>query len=1211
MKTRFARALVCALILAGSLGVPVQSVAAMRRPASGMTAAGTAAKRAVPLRRDAMGGFRSQALASKRVLSDEPGLDVVVMYEPGDETLALEAASRGNGRLKRRAKTGGFFVVSPPDGTSAQEFATSLKGKRGVREAEPDGLVQALLVPNDPGYSSQWGMAKIGMPSAWDVTLGSSGVKIAIVDTGVDLNHPDLAGRIDTANDWDFINNDAVADDDQGHGTHCAGIAAASTNNGLYVSGVAPQCSILPIKVLGPSGGTNSQVADGIRWAANQGADIISLSLEGPAYSTVLDEAVQYAAGLDCVIVAATGNQSTYGVSYPARLANVIAVGSTTSADARSSFSNYGPEVDLCAPGSDILSTTYDGGTGYMSGTSMATPHVAGVAALVRSLNPSWTRTQVEQQLTSTALDLGQTGRDIYYGSGRIDAAAALGGTAPPPPPVGDNDIPGVPAVSSPISGSVNSTDDRYDVYRIPLTTGQTLTLSLTASGGDADLFLWGTGALSVNADAPIGSSEEASYPETINYTASASGDYYVGAYAYSGTCPYTLSYSKSAGAADDDIPGVPAPASPIAGTLDEVTDTDDVYRLSLTAGQVLNASISGAAGTDYDVYLYPPGSASVWSSEFVASAMGIIYPDALSYTVPTTGVYYLDAYAYTGDGAYTITYSVSAPIVPDGDDDVPGIPIGANPRTGSLSATDDWADVFSTTLSEGQQLTLSLTSAAGTDFDVYVFGPDTTSIYEASPVAYATSTSYPENLVYSVPQGRAGTYYVAVYAYSGAASYSLNHTVGAADPDNNIPGVVAPGSPISDYLSDTSDLDDVFRITLDAGDTLFVTLNGSEGTDFDLYLYPPGTNDVVTDSYVDFSARVSYPEVISYTAPNGLAGTFYLDVYAYQGSGSYTLTYAIAHGAAEYDPIFIQGADRYETAVVASRNTFADGSANTVVVASGANWPDALGGGALAAAVGGPILLVKPYSLPIVVAQELQRLGASRVILVGGTSAISYAVQDAVGALGIATERIGGADRYSTAALIAERTVEELDTAYDGTVFLSTGTNYPDALAASPLAARNGWPILLTRPDELPSPTIDAMYMIGASNIIIVGGPGAVSWGVEQEAESVIGSLPTRLSGTDRFTTAASIASFGVDLGLKWDGVALATGRNFPDALAGGCAQGHRGSVILLTESYVLPSATYAALEAHSNEISEVWFLGGEAAISSDVRAQVGNILQ
>ena len=356
---------------------------------------------------------------------------VVVGFEPGSEAQAITSSLLSGAKDPQRAKAGGFCVVHAPPGTDLTAFAHELSTQPGVQYAEPDGIVSASMASNDPGFPSQWGMSKIGAPMAWDTARGSS-VKVAVVDSGVDLDHPDLVGRLDTDNDYDFVNSDSTAQDDQGHGTHVAGIIGATLNNGLGVAGVANQCTILPVKVLGAGNwGWSSDVADGIRWAADNGAEVINLSLGSASDDSVQDAAVQYAVSRDCVVVASAGNDASYGVLYPAADDNVVGVGSTTTSDTLSDFSNYGPEVDIAAPGSAVYSTTYDGGYGNKTGTSMAAPHVAGVVALIRSKNPTWTRSQVESQLFSTALDLGSAGRDDYFGHGRVRAATAVGPTIP------------------------------------------------------------------------------------------------------------------------------------------------------------------------------------------------------------------------------------------------------------------------------------------------------------------------------------------------------------------------------------------------------------------------------------------------------------------------------------------------------------------------------------------------------------------------------------------------------------------------------------------------------------------------------------------------------------------------------------------------------------------------------------------------------------
>jgi thermitase len=318
----------------------------------------------------------------------------------------------------------GVQRLAVPEG---QEWAviTALQQHPLVEYAEPNYIVRAVLDPNDPYFSSQWGLTKIGAPQAWDVTTGSSDLIIAIIDSGIDLDHPDLSGKIILG--YDYANGDWEPDDDYGHGTHVAGIAAAWANNGLGVAGVSWSTQLMALKVLDERGlGSYANLADAVTYAADHGAEIISLSLGGDYDSPTLHDAVIYAHNAGCVIVAAAGNDGASEVLYPAKYAETLAIAATDSNDQRPWFSNYGPEVDVAAPGVSIYSTYFNSGYTYKSGTSMATPHVAGLAALIWSEYPGYSNNQVEGRMERTAVDLGAAGWDPYYGHGRIDAQSAL-----------------------------------------------------------------------------------------------------------------------------------------------------------------------------------------------------------------------------------------------------------------------------------------------------------------------------------------------------------------------------------------------------------------------------------------------------------------------------------------------------------------------------------------------------------------------------------------------------------------------------------------------------------------------------------------------------------------------------------------------------------------------------------------------------------------
>lgn len=286
------------------------------------------------------------------------------------------------------------------------------------------------LIPNDPLYSKQWGIPMIGANKAWDILRGD-GVLVAVIDTGVDYTHEDLAVNINESLGWDFANNDNDAMDDNGHGTHVAGIIAATMNNNKGVVGVAPNTTIMPVKVCNKFGSCwLTDVADGIRYAVDNGASIISISLGSPLPDTWTYDATRYAVQKGALIIAAAGNRGIEAPEYPAAYPWVLAIGALDHDGNKAYYSQYGDFLDLTAPGGssdgipehDIISTYLNNSYAYMAGTSMATPYASGVAALYWSHNLSYTNKQVGIWLLRFADDLGAPGWDKYYGYGRVDA---------------------------------------------------------------------------------------------------------------------------------------------------------------------------------------------------------------------------------------------------------------------------------------------------------------------------------------------------------------------------------------------------------------------------------------------------------------------------------------------------------------------------------------------------------------------------------------------------------------------------------------------------------------------------------------------------------------------------------------------------------------------------------------------------------------------
>ena len=302
----------------------------------------------------------------------------------------------------------------------------------------PDAVVHATGwpadgPPSDSLYGEQEDLAQIHVPEVWPTTTGDPSVVVAIIDTGVDLGHPDLAGVTVVSPRNETFNTTDVTDV-IGHGTHVAGTIFARTNNATGIAGIAPNSTLMPIKVLdGAGSGFFSDVLDGVDWARTHGADVINLSLGGvltPEQIALFQPTFSAARAAGILIVAAAGNSGDRLMYYPAGLIGVVSVGAVDASDVEADFSTFNRAVDLSAPGVETLSTvpTADDPIGYerFSGTSMASPHVAGVAALVWAERPGLSVAQLEAVLRASATDLGTPGRDDHYGSGRVDAAAAL-----------------------------------------------------------------------------------------------------------------------------------------------------------------------------------------------------------------------------------------------------------------------------------------------------------------------------------------------------------------------------------------------------------------------------------------------------------------------------------------------------------------------------------------------------------------------------------------------------------------------------------------------------------------------------------------------------------------------------------------------------------------------------------------------------------------
>lgn len=359
------------------------------------------------------------------------------------------------------------------------EVVEAFSADTNVVYAEPNYIAHAAYIPNDPLLSDQWGLSKVQLLETWEFTRGSAGVAIAVIDTGIDLNHPDLAsklwvnpgeipgngidddnnGFVDDINGWNFVEGNNNPQDRIGHGSHVAGIAAAATDNGTGIAGACPNCRIMPVKAMNDSGlGTDTNIAAGIVYAALKGARVINLSLGNYTYSQLLYDAVANAS-LVSVVIAAAGNDNKQNVFYPAGYDEfVIAVGASDPFDQKASFSNYGSWLDIMAPGVSIWSTYYDDSYSALGGTSMSAPLVSGIAGLVFSSHYNWSANAVRAQLLHTAdmIDILNPVYENLLGKGRVNSLAALTTEAHPEFEITAYSLDGV-ANRLPIPGSTNS----------------------------------------------------------------------------------------------------------------------------------------------------------------------------------------------------------------------------------------------------------------------------------------------------------------------------------------------------------------------------------------------------------------------------------------------------------------------------------------------------------------------------------------------------------------------------------------------------------------------------------------------------------------------------------------------------------------------------------------------------------------------------------
>jgi serine protease len=501
----------------------------------------------VKLKRDPSGARRKSAdFAARHGLTSKQSFPQEV--ELMQVTPPVPRLQKGEDRQKSKLKT--------PNSEANERKALMLDMIKRLRRdpdvvyAEANFIRKTFLTPNDTHFPKQWHYELINLPQAWDTTVGSNDVILAVIDTGVLFNHPDLNARLIPG--FDFISNPTTARDNDGpdadatdegdaprgvsssfHGTHVAGTIGAATDNGSGVAGVTWQTRIMPLRVLGAGGGSDADIAQAIRYAArlsnssgtvpSERADIINMSLGGQGFSQTMQDAITAARNEGVIVVAAAGNENTSALTSPAGLDGVISVSAVDLNARKAPYSNFGSKVDVAAPGGNTAADLNDDGFAdgvlstlgndagefsfrFLQGTSMAAPHVAGVLALMLAVNPNLNPAAIDQLLAGThpstpqriTRDLGVTGRDDLYGHGLIDAALAVqaaGGVAGAPPPT-------TPILS--VSTSLLDFSNYINTLQINITNAGIGTVTITEITDDAPWLTVtptsGTAPLTVNA---------------------------------------------------------------------------------------------------------------------------------------------------------------------------------------------------------------------------------------------------------------------------------------------------------------------------------------------------------------------------------------------------------------------------------------------------------------------------------------------------------------------------------------------------------------------------------------------------------------------------------------------------------------------------------------------------------------------------------------